>query len=284
MHHGHPHPVVTSDGRKLAARFHEPSGRPRGLLLVVPAMGCTQRYYTPFAVWAAERGFLTATFDYRGMGQSREGGLRGYRADLWDWAQLDCAAMVAAVRARAPDLPLYWLGHSLGGQIIPFVPNRHEITKVVTVATGSGYWRENSPGLRRIVWLLWYGIVPVTLPLFGYFPGGRLRMVGDLPKGVMTQWRRWCLHPDYAAGAEGPAARAAYAAVPTPITSLSFTDDEFMSARNIESLHGFYTGAPRKMKRLTPREIGVKRIGHFGFFRREFRDSLWQIHLLPELE
>jgi predicted alpha/beta hydrolase len=284
MQHGSTHHVPTADGRQIAARFHAPAGAPRGLLLVVPAMGCTQRYYTPFAVWAAEQGWLTATFDYRGTGLSRQGSLRGFRADILDWARLDCAAVLEELCRQAPGLPVTWVGHSLGGQILPFVPNRGRVSKVVTVATGSGYWRENSPALRRIVWLLWYGIVPVTLPLLGYFPGKRLRMVGDLPQGVMAQWRRWCLHPDYAAGAEGPAARELYAAVQTPITSLSFTDDEYMSARNIESLHACYTGAPRRMKRLSPDEVGVRRIGHFGFFRREFRETLWQEHLRPELD
>ena len=56
-----------------------------------------------------------------------------------------------------------------------------------------------------------------------------------------------------------------------------------MSARNTESLHGFYTNAPRTMKRIAPTDIGARRIGHFGFFRSEFRDSLWRAHLLPEL-
>jgi predicted alpha/beta hydrolase len=37
------------------------------------------------------------------------------------------------------------------------------------------------------------------------------------------------------------------------------------------------------MKRLSPKDIGVKHIGHFGFFRHRFADSLWQQHLLPEL-
>jgi predicted alpha/beta hydrolase len=71
--------------------------------------------------------------------------------------------------------------------------------------------------------------------------------------------------------------------VATPITAFSFTDDEMMSARNIEALHSSYTGAPRKMRRLDPQEMGVARIGHFGFFRREFREVLWRGLLLPEL-
>ena len=114
------------------------------------------------------------------------------------------------------------------------MPNKQAVKKAITVATG-------------------------VLALWGYFPGKALRMVGDLPKGVMAQWRRWCLDPEYAVGAEGDA------------------------VRNTESIHSFYTGAPRTLKRIAPRDIGVARIGHFGFFRTAFESSLWQPHLLPEL-
>jgi len=56
-----------------------------------------------------------------------------------------------------------------------------------------------------------------------------------------------------------------------------------MSARNTESIHGFYVNAPRTMKRLGAADIGARRIGHFGFFRAAFEQSLWRAHLLPEL-
>jgi len=271
--------VETADGRKIAARFFQPEGKPRGAVLIVPAMGCTQDYYQPFASWLAAQGFVAATFDYRGTGLSREGGLRGFKADIFDWARLDCAAVIDALEPR----PLYWIGHSLGGQILPLVPNADRVTKAVTVATGSGYWLENVPSLRLKVWWLWFVVVPLSLPLFGYFPGKTLRKVGDLPRGVMAQWRRWCLDPEYAVGAEGEAIRARYAAVRTPIVSLSFADDEMMSARNTESIHGFYSSAPRTMKRIAPRDIGAPRIGHFGFFRAAYERTLWREHLLPEL-
>jgi len=99
----------------------------------------------------------------------------------------------------------------------------------------------------------------------------------------MQQWRRWCLDRDYAVGAEGPEVAAQFAAVRIPITSISFADDEFMSLKNTPSLHGYYQGAPPRMKRIAPADIGVQRIGHFGFFNSRFQDSLWQAHLLPEL-
>lgn len=99
----------------------------------------------------------------------------------------------------------------------------------------------------------------------------------------MEQWRRWCLNPEYAVGAEGPEIRAHFSAVHSPITSFSFSDDELMSARNIESLHGFYENAPRIMKRIAPGDVGVGRIVHFGFFNARFEQSLWHAYLLPEL-
>lgn len=279
--------IHTPDGYPLTARFFAPPvtarGNWRGSVIIVPAMGVPQSYYQPFATWLANQGYYTVTFDYRGMGLSKHGPLREVQADVFVWAKLDTAAVLDALHARVPSLPVTWIGHSLGGQILPFAPNRSRVAKMITVGTGSGYWQENSPPLKRKVWLLWFGIAPVTMPLFGYFPGSLFNMVGDLPHGVMKQWRSWCLHPEYAVGVEGDGVRALYASVKTPIVSLSFTDDEFMSAANTASIHGFYTGAPKAMLRIHPHDAGVKRIGHFGFFRRDMADALWAKYVLPVL-
>lgn len=274
--------ITANDDFPLAARVFS-AERPVGAVLLVGAMGVAQRFYEPLATWLAARGFTTMTFDFRGMGASKHGPLADLDADIVrDWAERDTAAALDALAARAPRLPITWIGHSLGGQIVPFVPNHAIADKIVTVATGSGYWRENAATLRRKVWLFWFGAVPIATPLFGYFPGSKLGMVGDLPRGVVNQWRRWCLDRDYAVGAEGPRVSALFADVKTPITSLSFTDDEMMSEKNVASIHGFYTGATKAMHRFTPTELGVKRIGHFGFFRREM-EPLWQEHLVGEL-
>ena len=274
--------VQTGDGVAIAARFVTPA-QPTAAVLIAPAMGVPQRFYAPLAQWLAGQGMAVATFDYRGMGASRPPRLSGFPATIMDWAHYDAAAVLEALERHAPGLPLHWVGHSLGGQIPPLVPGHERLERIVTVACGSGYWRENAPALKRRVWLFWFGAVPLLTPLLGYFPGKRLNMVGDLPRGVVEQWRRWCLHPEYAVGAE-PGVRERFAAVRTPVVSLSFSDDDFMSARNTESLHGFYTNAPRILLRIRPREAGLTRIGHFGFFRAEHEQALWQRYLLPALQ
>lgn len=240
-------------------------------------MGVAQRYYTPFAQWLAAQGYLAVTFDYRGIGLSAPKSLRNFEVDIFGWARHDCAAVIDCVKTRHPDRSLYWVGHSLGGQLLGLIPNRDKIDRVVTVATGSGYWLENSWPTKRIVWWLWFVVVPIALKLVGYFPGKRLRKVGNLPKGVMAQWRRWCLTPEYVVGAEGDHIRAEYAAVRTPIMSISFTDDEMMSAQGVRSMHALYRTAPIEYRRIAPAEIGVERIGHFGFFRPQFQQTLWPL-------
>ncbi|QPF75369.1 alpha/beta fold hydrolase [Roseateles sp. DAIF2] len=272
---------AATDGFELKGHCYGDAATAKAGLLIAPAMGVEQRYYADFARWMAAQGWLVLSFDYRGMGASRpaamQRSLKGLDADIRTWAERDASAALDELSRRlgGEHKPIHWLGHSLGGQILGLLPNRARVSRAVTVGCGSGYWRENSAGLKRYVWWLWYVLVPLALPLFGYFPGRKLRKVGDLPKGVMAQWRRWCLDPGYMMGEGGEALRAQYAALATPMLSLAFTDDEFMSRRNTESLHGFYAGARPELRRIAPKDVGVRRIGHFGFFRRGFESSLW---------
>jgi predicted alpha/beta hydrolase len=281
--------IAAADGWELTAEIYRPPppAAPRGAALIVSAMGVSQAFYAAFAGFLASEGFVVATFDYRGVGRSRRGPMREQRTTIFDWARLDCAAMLGALAERAPGLPITWIGHSLGGQILPFTlpcsPEAARVEKVILLASGTGYWRQGPSRLRRRVWFLWYVLVPFALWAWGYFPGKRLRMVGDLPRGVMAQWRRWCLDPEYAVGAEGDAARALYAAVRTPLYGLSFTDDEIMSEANTDALYRSYPSAPARTRRLAPAEVGVAKIGHFGFFHPRMEDALWRAHLLPEL-
>lgn len=275
--------ILTQNSHSISATFYSPDRDTKRAILIVPAMGVTQKYYAAFATWLATQGYLVVTFDYAGTGLSKVGKLRDLDIDISDWAKFDCAAALDAVAKKANGKPIIWLGHSLGGQILGLTPNHIKIAKVITIACGSGYWRENVPSLKWRAWWLWYFVVPVATRLYGYFPGKRLRKVGDLPSGVMKQWRRWCLNPEYLVGVEGDKIRAQYQAVKLPITAFSFSDDELLSARNIDSLHSFYTSSPKIMNRIYPEDIGAKRIGHFGFFKSRFQRSLWEDYLLPEL-
>lgn len=273
--------LVTADGYAIAIERFEPANgpaeaAPAAVAIIAPAMGVTQRFYEPFARWLAGRGVVTYTFDYRGVGASGPPGgrLRGFRATIHDWATLDCAAVIDDAAARHPDKPIYWIGHSVGAQILGLIPNRERVRAMLSVAAGSGYYRYNARPLRWYVLSLWGLIMPVALRIAGYFPGKKLRMVGDLPYGVAEQWRRWCLAADYL-GVEGEEVREQLARVETPITALSMQDDEMMTLRGTKALFRLYSRADVAVQRVRPADYGLRSIGHFGFFRSKMQDSLW---------
>ncbi|HEX6721316.1 MAG TPA: alpha/beta fold hydrolase [Burkholderiaceae bacterium] len=261
----------------LSGRYHTPASAAKGAVLIAGAMGVKQDYYAEFARWLASQGYAALSFDYRGTGESLPTGrsLRGFRADLFDWGR-DIDAAIDALLVRHPDAPLYVIGHSLGAQLPGLLRHRDRIAGLVSVAAGSGYWRDNAPQLKRIVLYFWHVLVPIAVAIAGYFPGKRIGKVGDLPRGVVLQWRRWCLHPRYLVGAEGEAVRARFAAAKFPIVALSITDDELMTERGTRVLIDCYENAPRELQRIAPADVGVQRIGHFGFFRRQFQPTLWR--------
>jgi predicted alpha/beta hydrolase len=154
--------------------------------------------------------------------------------------------------------------------------HRDRIAGLVSVAAGSGYWRDNAPQLKRMVLYFWHVLVPVATAVFGYFPGRRIGKVGDLPRGVILQWRRWCLHPRYHVGAEGAPLRDKFAQARFPLVALSITDDELMTERGTRVLVDCYPNAPRRIERIAPADVAARRIGHFGFFRDPFAPTLWQ--------
>ena len=270
--------LKSDDGVSLAARLYRNEASPKAAVLIGGAMGVRQDYYAPFAAWLAAQGYWVMTFDYRGMGDSRTPAharsLRGLDADLFDWAD-DYDAAIDALLARARDVPLYLIGHSLGAQLPGLLRNRGRVAGMVSVAAGSGYWRDNAPQLKRFVLYFWHVLVPLATALCGYFPGKRIGKVGDLPRGVILQWRRWCLAPRYHVGAEGEPVRIQFEQVRFPVVALSITDDELMTERGTRVLVDCYAKAPRRIERISPADVKAKRIGHFGFFRDQFQSSLW---------
>lgn len=107
--------VASRDGVPLRARWWAVP-RPRGTLLVAHGLGEHGGAYSHLAeALGAALPIDVIAFDFRGHGRSpgRRGVVRRYEEFLGD---LD--AMVSWVHSRRPDLPLFLLGHSNGGQVV----------------------------------------------------------------------------------------------------------------------------------------------------------------------
>ena len=266
--------ITAKDGYALAAHRFDPDRTPLASVVIAPAMAVPQSFYAPFAAYLATQGYAVWTFDFRGMGASLQGSLRNVKADLTDWLTLDYEALLHAAAEAHPDRNLFVVGHSFGGQAAPLLPSRERLSGLVNIAVGSGSLRHNTPRIRRSAPFMWYVLAPLLCPLFGYFPGARLGVIGNLPSGAMFQWRRWCLTPDYLLSGE-PGARDAYASAEFPGLALTFADDELLLEAGSRMLHQAYRMRPADYRVIEPGQIGMQRIGHFGFFKSSSEKALW---------
>jgi predicted alpha/beta hydrolase len=266
--------VAARDGYPLAASAFLPAVPVESWVIVNSATAVPRTYYARFARFLAEQGFAAVTYDYRGIGGSRPRRLRGFEARMRDWAQLDAAGVVDWLDARHGGRVLA-VGHSFGGQALGLLPRPERLAGAIVVGSQSGHWR-HWPGWRApLVAAFWHAVIPALCGVCGYYPASVLRMGVDMPAGVAREWAEWGRQRGYVTDADGGALRASYARVAFPIRSYSFSDDMLAPPRAAEALLGFYSGARIERRALTPRDLGVKTIGHWGFFRERFRDPLW---------
>jgi predicted alpha/beta hydrolase len=261
---------ASRDGTPLQGRWFAPDGQPWAAVLIAAAMGVQAAYYEAFAQWLAQQGAAVLCFDYRGIGASRQpGSLRRVHADLDLWTQ-DQDAALGVLAARCPGVPLLVVGNSLGAQLVASLASRECLAGLLAISMGSGYVGHLVPGFRPQARLFLHLVAPAATALCGYFPGSRLRMVGDLPRGVMEQWRRWCLSPEYLLSAEGR--HALYRSAAFPLVSLYAPDDEMLGEAGARLLFGAH-GNARRFELL--RAVDGQRVGHLGVFKERHRTTHW---------
>jgi predicted alpha/beta hydrolase len=53
------------------------------------------------------------------------------------------------------------------------------------------------------------------------------------------------------------------------------SDDPWARPHAIQALTRYFRRARVEHRQITPRDVGLRAIGHMGFFRRQSRDALW---------
>ena len=272
------------DGYSLGGTLFLPRGAKRHAVLISSATAVPRQIYKGFASYLAGRGSAVLTYDYRGTGDSRQKSpvgynkpksLAGFQASMSDWAALDAAAAVTWMRDRYSGLPLGYVGHSFGGQGLGLLPNNTEIARALLIASQAGYWGlMTSPERYRVYALLNFVGVPLTR-LLGYAPG-RMGLGLDLPKGVFLQWVRWVMSKRYMFDDPTLEALANFPNYRGALRALCISDDPWATRPAVDLLCSGFTSITPDIDTITPSDVGVARIGHFGFFRSQHRDMLWR--------
>ena len=281
--------LIASDGRHLAATWTEPPATAaRAVAVISSAAGVPRGYYRAFAAWLAERGYATLTYDYRGIGGSRFGTARGLRHDpatMRDWATLDMSAALAAAQARraAQGLPLLLVGHSFGGNCIAFAQGVEHADALLTVGSQLGEPR-HYPGIHGLVARTFFDAwLPAVVAAAGYLPGWALGPgARPLPAGVARQWAAWSRRRGWAYADPQMWAHRAASAVVVPVHLWNVADDLWYAPPSaVDALAAQFVNAPVQRHTVRPADVGLRRLGHFGAFRRTPGPALWRRLLAP---
>ncbi len=261
-----------TDGFPLAGTLFEGDGD-GPLVLISSATAVPRGLYAKFAeTLVTEHGFRAVlTYDYRGTGGSKKPGVSGRSIKMRDWALYDIPAAFDTLQATAPDHEIIGVGQSFGAQALGLSGRAQHYSRFLMVSPNTGYWRLLNDG-----WKSWLQIRFFAMPmaaLLGHIP--KWAGLGDgLPGGVFLEWGRWCLHPDYFFSDKDLQAAERCAEVTTPIFAIGSKDDDWGNPAAQASLLKYYTNAPTEHWWTDPKDVGEP-IGHLGFFRSRFKDTLW---------
>jgi predicted alpha/beta hydrolase len=257
----------------------DPANQKRAIVLNCGG-GISAARYRYFGRFLAAAGIPVFAYDYRGIGQSRPPRLRGFVANAYDWSEYDCTAAIDWLRSRYPNAELIGIGHSIGGMLFGGAINILELSRFVHVCGHTGYVGDYSSRYRLPMGFLWHVLMPALTRVFGYFPASSLGLGEDLPAGVARHWAARTT-PDLRPQAtdidasRGHAMLERFSQVRGRALMLSIADDPLATVAGASRLLALLPGVESKRLLLSPHELGLKRIGHFGLISRLAGPCIW---------
>jgi predicted alpha/beta hydrolase len=200
-----------------------------------------------------------------------------------DWALKDQSAALDMVAARFPNLPVWVIGHSLGGMFASWHAKADRVERVIAVAAGPAYYLRHPARFLPLVLLFWLVLGPITTRIFGYLPGKHSGIGVDLPAGVFWQWRRWCLSKTFHRVDWGRT-------MPVPdltrftgaVTLVGIRDDVMIPPERVRLQAQYYPAASHiDYREIEPKSIGQSGIGHLRIFSERCK-AAWPLLLSQE--
>jgi predicted alpha/beta hydrolase len=257
--------IRTADGTTLQAVVEEPAdgGAPIGTFVLAHAMFARKSTFARgVSALLTARGYRTVAFDFRGHGGSRPPkGREDFGYD--DLVRSDVPAVVECARARAEDVPVLVLGHSLGGHVAlaSAASGRADIDAFVLVACN--VWIGDGSFSRSLAERALADAGMLLVERIGRAPARALRLGSDdEPKGYMADvlgfaqrraWRSRDGKDDY---------RASLARVRAPIAVVASDGDRLVCPPKLAERFVRGVAGPVEIVRVARADDGGPPPGH----------------------
>lgn len=249
------------------------SDTPKAAVLLNPGTATKTTFYLPFAKYLASNGFNVLLWNYRGFCESRTFDLKHSFYRFSDIGRYDIPAAIDCIKSNFPELPVYCVGHSTGGQQLGIAANCSEISGLIAVASSAGYFRNMPVAYRLKAYFFFKCFAPLSSLLVGYVAAKRFKLMEDVTAPLAKEWGQWCEEEDlyFSSRFLGESIpQNAYKNVKFPIYVLYADDDEISTQQNIENFWKHVTGQlPIQYKCYISKAIAHKGVGHFGYFKRQ---------------
>ena len=256
----------------LTGSWH-PATNPVGVAVLNGATGVPHLFYRHFASWLAEEHQISClTYDYRGFGASAQGHVRDVTANMADWGIHDQQAARDWVSQRADGLPLWVIGHSLGGLMLSYQSRTDEISRIIAVCSGPVHTQDHPWIYQAKARAFWCGVGPATVATFGYVPAMLSGLGSDIPGPVFRQWKRWCNTHGFEA--QDPTVPAPGTGPRCSLRTIGVSDDAAVPPHVVNRLAQRYPDCTHDHVVLSPQDFDLKTVGHSSIFSRR-NAAMW---------
>lgn len=228
---------TSTDQHRFDATLYPASDPSAPVLVFFSALGTPAKVYRHIGHAMQQNGVHFCAPDWRGIGSSSVRAGRGHDFGYRELVERDMAAVVAGVRQRFPESPIWLGGHSLGGQLSMLYAAAHpdQIAGVAMIACGSVYMpcypRKMRWGIAAVV-----ALSRIASAVWGYFPGAQLGFGGREASGVMRDWGHVARTGQYQAHGSSIDYEHLMAAYPHPVLALTFAADDWSPAPAAQAL------------------------------------------------
>lgn len=271
--------TTCKDGIKLKGVLLIPE-EPKAVIQFNCGTGTKKEIYLSFLMYLAESGYLCCLWDYRGSGNSSSENLENCDFTFSDYGTKDMPAIKKYLSEAFPNLPFLIIAHSAGGQQIGFMENLDNIKGVINFAVSSGYYSNMPFSYRMKAYFYFYVFAPISVWLTGFVKAKQFGIMENLPKNVVYEWRAWLekeayFFDDKFYGKTVPEGH--FKDFKFPIHTYWTVDDTISNEKNTQAYWKHVKSSkPISFTKLEPKDFCLKKIDHFGFFKKNMKDKLWQ--------